>query len=157
MDLDPAAHRSLVEAFRARREARYRSPEGWLTLVERVELDPGANRLAIGTLELIPGAPPRLFPAPGVTRAGAPVLGEIALALDDAPTFELDGRRYQVARWREGGVVRVRDPRAPALAGFRRSGKIEVAYAGLRYGIAAKPNERMGIERFFSACEGGKA
>jgi hypothetical protein len=46
---------------------------------------------------------------------------------------------------------------APALAGFRRSGKIEVAYAGLRYGIAAKANERVGIERFFAACDGGKA
>jgi hypothetical protein len=45
---------------------------------------------------------------------------------------------------------------APALAGFRRSGKIEVGYAGLRYGIAAKPNERPGVERFFAACDGGK-
>ena len=46
---------------------------------------------------------------------------------------------------------------SPALAGFRRSGRMEVSYAGLRYGIAAKPTERMGIEKFFSACDGRKA
>jgi hypothetical protein len=46
---------------------------------------------------------------------------------------------------------------APALAAFRRSGRMEVSYAGLRYGVAAKPNERMGVEKFFSACEGRPA
>jgi hypothetical protein len=46
---------------------------------------------------------------------------------------------------------------SPALMGFRSSGRMEVSYAGLRYGIAAKANERMGIEKFFSACEGGRA
>lgn len=42
---------------------------------------------------------------------------------------------------------------SPVLAGFRQSGKIEVSYAGLRYGVAAKPDERAVVERFFSACE----
>lgn len=46
---------------------------------------------------------------------------------------------------------------SPVLAGFRRSGKIEVSYAGLRYGVAAKPQERAGLEQFFAACEGRKA
>ncbi|OYX30187.1 MAG: hypothetical protein B7Y99_12020 [Caulobacterales bacterium 32-69-10] len=42
---------------------------------------------------------------------------------------------------------------SPVLAGFRQSGKMEVSYAGLRYGVAAKPDEKAGVERFFSACE----
>ena len=40
-----------------------------------------------------------------------------------------------------------------ALRGFRRSGKMEVAYAGLRYRMVASAAERDGVERFFSACE----
>lgn len=51
-------------------------------------------------------------------------------------------------------VVTARAPSSsPALAGFRQSGRIEVSYAGLRYGVAARPQERAGIERFFAACE----
>jgi hypothetical protein len=42
---------------------------------------------------------------------------------------------------------------SPVLTGFRQSGKIEVSYAGLRYGVAAKPQERASVERFFTACE----
>jgi hypothetical protein len=42
---------------------------------------------------------------------------------------------------------------APALEGFRRTGSLEVAYAGLHYRIAATPQARRGVERFFSACE----
>ncbi len=41
---------------------------------------------------------------------------------------------------------------APALGGFRRSGVIEVAYAGVRYTITAAPAERPGVERFFGVC-----
>ena len=37
---------------------------------------------------------------------------------------------------------------------FRQSGKLEVSYAGLRYGVTAKPQEKAGVERFFAACEG---
>jgi len=33
---------------------------------------------------------------------------------------------------------------------------MDVSYAGLRYGIAAKPNERMGIEMFFAGCDGAR-
>jgi hypothetical protein len=45
---------------------------------------------------------------------------------------------------------------APALAGFRRSGRVEVSYAGLRYAIAARPQERASVDRFFAACEGAR-
>ena len=41
---------------------------------------------------------------------------------------------------------------APALAGFRRSGVMEVAYAGLRYDMRAAPAERERVEQFFTAC-----
>jgi len=46
---------------------------------------------------------------------------------------------------------------APALSGFRRSGKLEVAFAGLRYGIRVKPAEKPSVERFFADCEKGEA
>lgn len=39
------------------------------------------------------------------------------------------------------------------LKGFRKSGAMEVAYAGLKYRMVASPKERDGVERFFSACE----
>ena len=42
---------------------------------------------------------------------------------------------------------------APVLSAFRRSGRMEVSYAGLRYSVAAKPQEQPSVERFFSACE----
>ena len=55
----------------------------------------------------------------------------------------------------EGGTLLVAKApsSAAALKGFRRSGKIEVAYAGLRYQMTASSKEREGVERFFSACE----
>jgi hypothetical protein len=51
-------------------------------------------------------------------------------------------------------IVSARAPAAdPALTAFRRSGQIEVNYAGLRYGVAAQPQDRPSVERFFVACE----
>ncbi len=41
----------------------------------------------------------------------------------------------------------------PALVGFRRTGKIGVAFADWRYGLNASPAERTSVERFFTACE----
>lgn len=41
----------------------------------------------------------------------------------------------------------------PALQGFRRSGQLQVSYAGLKYAMAARPDERASVERFFSMCE----
>ncbi len=46
---------------------------------------------------------------------------------------------------------------SPAFTGFRRSGKIEVSYAGLNYAVAAKDFEKPQVEKFFAACEGRKA
>ena len=46
---------------------------------------------------------------------------------------------------------------AAPLKAFRRSGQMNVAYAGTRYALAASPSERAGVESFFAACESGKA
>jgi len=42
---------------------------------------------------------------------------------------------------------------AAALKGFRKSGRIEVAFGDVRYGVRATAEEQTGVERFFSACE----
>ena len=124
-DLDLEAHRARVEAFRRRRDARYRSEEGWLTFVDRIALEPGENPLPIGTLVVDPAGQVRLRAAPGVLRAGQPVSGEVAVQVEErgvAPDrFELAGRRYEVtSRGAGGGLnVRVRDPDAPARHAFR--------------------------------------
>ena len=41
---------------------------------------------------------------------------------------------------------------APALAGFRSSGAMQVSYGGVRYAMQAAPAERDRVERFFTAC-----
>jgi hypothetical protein len=41
---------------------------------------------------------------------------------------------------------------APPLVAFRQSGRIDVAYPGAKYVIVAGPSERIGVERFFAAC-----
>jgi uncharacterized protein len=124
-DRELETHRARVEAFRQRRDARYRSEEGWLTFVERIPLEPGENQLSIGTLLLSAAGEVRLRPAPGVTCAGQPVTGEVAVVVEDrgvAPDrFEQGGRRYEItSRGAGGGLnVRVRDPDAPARKRFR--------------------------------------
>jgi hypothetical protein len=77
-----------------------------------------------------------------------------------APTMMLvsAGQQSSVAMKVEPGpgaaIATGRTPAGtPALVGFRKSGKIEVTYAGAKYGIAAKPQERANVERFFVACE----
>jgi hypothetical protein len=42
---------------------------------------------------------------------------------------------------------------APALKAFRKSGAVQVSYAGLTYAVSAKARERRSVERFFGACE----
>lgn len=124
-DPELGAHRARVEAFRQRRDARYRSEEGWLTFVDRIPLEVGENRLPIGILVVAPDGQIRLRAAPALLRAGQPVDGEVPVQIEDrgvAPDrFELAGRRYEVtARGAGGGLnVRVRDPDAPARLAFR--------------------------------------
>lgn len=77
-----------------------------------------------------------------------------------APTLTLvsDGRtsdvRVDVQSGPGAGIAVGRAPAAsPALSGFRRTGAIEVNYAGLRYGMTAKAIEKAAVERFFTACD----
>ena len=44
---------------------------------------------------------------------------------------------------------------APPLQNFKQSGRIDVAYAGQSYAIAANAQERAGVRRFFEACDRG--
>lgn len=117
-------HLAEVNAFRARRDAKYRSPEGWLTLIERVHLEPGSNPVPFGAIVVEPGRAPRAVVAPGaaVTRAGAPVTGDVAIVADEAGVtgdkLGHAGRVYDVFRRGEEHVLRVRDPDAPARAAF---------------------------------------
>lgn len=53
----------------------------------------------------------------------------------------------------EGTLIGEASLSAPALAGFRRTGAIEVALGGRRYAVTATAEEREGVERFFKACE----
>ena len=46
---------------------------------------------------------------------------------------------------------------AAPLQAFRRSGRIDVAYAGQKHEVAAAPEERPGVESFFTACGTGRA
>lgn len=54
----------------------------------------------------------------------------------------------------EGPAVLVADAalHTPALDGFRRTGRIEVAYGAVRYAVAADRAEQAGVARFFAAC-----
>jgi uncharacterized protein (DUF1684 family) len=122
--IDPAAHLTEVQAFRARRDARYRSPEGWLTLIERTPLAPGRTEVPFGALQLEPGRAPRVLVAPGalVTRAGAPLAGEVEIVADAAgvqgDVLHHEGRAYDLFERDGDHVLRVRDPDAPARLAF---------------------------------------
>ena len=121
---EPDAHLAEVQAFRARRDARYRSPEGWLTLVERTPLEPGVTELPFGRLIIEPERQPRVEVAPGevVTRAGAPLAGTVEFIADEAgvkgETLHHAGRIYDVFRRDGDHALRVRDPDAPARHAF---------------------------------------
>jgi hypothetical protein len=83
-----------------------------------------------------------------------------AVRSSPAPTLTLASAgksaalKAEVQSGEGAAIVTAKTPStSPVLAGFRQSGKIEVSYAGLRYGVAAKPQERASVERFFTACE----
>jgi hypothetical protein len=42
---------------------------------------------------------------------------------------------------------------APALDGFRRTGRIDVAYGDVRYGVSADRAEQGRVQQFFAACQ----
>ena len=77
--------------------------------------------------------------APTMTLASAGQRSDVAMKVEPGPGAAIATGRTSAT--------------TPALLGFRKSGRIEVTYAGLKYGMAAKPQERPNVERFFSACD----
>jgi uncharacterized protein (DUF1684 family) len=113
------AYQQGILSWRELRAERLRSPDGWLTLVDRVLLDEGDNELPVGTISLHDGVA-RLRARPGVTLQGAPV-GERTLRSEEgqpADSLLFEGRTYELFRRGGAFAVRVKDPRAPALLEF---------------------------------------
>jgi hypothetical protein len=119
VDFAADAHEREIVAFRAAREARYRSDRGWLTLVERTPLDPGETATALGTITVSDEGAAFLEIEPGsaVTRDGQAVSGR--LDVTGGAELAMDGRRYEIVP-RSGGrlVLRVRDPESRARRDF---------------------------------------
>ncbi|HTE55941.1 MAG TPA: DUF1684 domain-containing protein [Kofleriaceae bacterium] len=145
MDSAAEAHEREIAAFRAAREARYRSGDGWLTLIERIALDPGETRTPLGTVTVATDGSAALEVSPGlaVTRGGDPVEGtpvegtpvEGRIDVSEGAVFVLAGRRHEIVK-RSGGrlAMRVRDPESPAR---RRFAGIPVYPVDRAYRVAA--------------------
>jgi uncharacterized protein (DUF1684 family) len=136
--MTPKEHAAQVAAWRADRDRRLRSPDGWLTLVGLHWLVPGENHVGahpanqvvlhghdipprVASLWLKDGGV-RLQPHDGVEllHAGAPA-GEMTLEddRDEHPTvLELGTQRLHVIRRGDRVGLRVRDTAAPALRRF---------------------------------------
>ena len=136
--MTPDQHAAQVAAWRADRDARLRSPDGWLALVGLHWLEPGENHVGahpanqvvlhgheipprIGSLWLEDGVV-RLVPHEGVEvlHAGKPV-GEMVLEDDHSEhmtVLELGTLRFHVIRRGDRLGVRVKDSAAPALKRF---------------------------------------
>lgn len=119
VDFAADAHEREIVAFRAAREARYRSDRGWLTLVERTPLDPGETATALGTITVSQEGAASLEIEPGkaVTRDGQTITGRVDVT--GGADLAMDGRRYEIVA-RAGGrlVLRVRDPESVARRDF---------------------------------------
>jgi len=133
------SHADQVAAERARRLARLRNPEGWLSLVGLEWLHEGENRVGAdpdadvvltgsdsppfaGTVEVTNGGA-RFVPAP---RADVTHFGQLVsepLELDDdlegEPTkLAIGSLRFHLIRRGDQLAIRIRDRDAPALAAF---------------------------------------
>jgi uncharacterized protein len=136
--MTPEEHRAQVDAWYQDREARLRSPDGWLALVGLYWLEEGdnhfgahpANQIVLhahgihpreGTLHLEDGDV-RLVPHvdAGLLYEGEPAVEMRLLAdTDGAPTIlELGSLRMHLIRRGERIALRVRDREAPALRSF---------------------------------------
>ncbi|HEY8180307.1 MAG TPA: DUF1684 domain-containing protein [Candidatus Limnocylindria bacterium] len=136
--MTPEEHAADVRAWRAEREQRLRSPDGWLTLAGLYWLEPGENRFGADTTNPIlltgDGIPPaagrimvegdsaRLEGASAELRIGgeSAVDGPLADDRSEDPTvLELgDLRMLVICRGGDRLALRVRDHTAPALAAF---------------------------------------
>ena len=114
-------HQALVRAWRQARERRLRAEDGWLTLVDRILLEPGDNPLPFGVATLQEGeARLRVSPGLTVTRDGRPVSDLVLEPRENerSATLIFEGRSYELYRRGDVVAVRVKDPRSPALRRF---------------------------------------
>ena len=128
MDFAADAYERDVLAFRAAREARYRSEDGWLTLVDRIPLEQGVNQTPLGTITVGEHGRIVLEVKPGLelsrTGAGPGVAGRVEAqvpgpgAPGEPVIFTSGERRFDIVRRVDRLVMRVRDPKAPARAAF---------------------------------------
>lgn len=81
----------------------------------------------------------RSSPAPTLTLVSGKASSNVKVSVEPGPGAAVAVGQTPVA--------------TPALAGFRKSGKLAVSYAGLRYDMTVKPNEQASVRRFFAACE----
>ncbi len=138
-NIDPQYVAAIAE-FRAEREQRLRSPDGWLTLSGLHWLRPGENAIGndpdaavpllaeglpadVGTL-VLEGEQVTLRVAAGsrVELDGEPVTERVLRddSAEEGPDVLVAGRlRFQVIRRGERVGVRVKDPEHPRLASFR--------------------------------------
>jgi uncharacterized protein (DUF1684 family) len=136
--ITPETHTATVEAWRAGRDERLRSPDGWLALVGLTWLVPGENRIGahpasrvvlhghqvpprVGSFWLEDGAV-RFVPHEGVEvlHAGQPA-GEVTLEDDkngNPTVLEIGTLRFHVICRDERLGVRVRDTAAPGRQAF---------------------------------------
>jgi len=129
VDFAADAYERDMLAFRAAREARYRSEDGWLTLVERIPLEPGANQTPLGTVTVGDHGRIVLDVKPGLelTRLGAGgqvVTGRVEAQVrgpgvpGEPVIFTSGERRFEIVRRGDRLVLRVRDSKAPARVAF---------------------------------------
>jgi uncharacterized protein len=142
------AHAASVEQWRRGRHARLVAPEGWLTLVDRILLDPGDNETPIGRVRVDGG---RAFLVArsdvAVTVNGEPAAGERELHTEDGGALDrvvAAGIRYELSSIAGQLSLRVKDPESSARRGFRGltyfpvdpawrvTGRLEVPVAGGR-------------------------
>ncbi|HEY4220835.1 MAG TPA: hypothetical protein VGO62_05815, partial [Myxococcota bacterium] len=100
-----------IETYRAARDRRLRSPEGWLALTSRTILNEGDNTVEGGTALLKDGEVTlKIGDSTHVWPAGVRGPG---------PFFFDGDKRYEILRQANKTAVRVRDPKSPTLAAFR--------------------------------------
>ena len=140
--IDRAAFEQDVAKWRSARVERLRKPDGWLSLVGLHWVEPGVHQLGmaesndiqlrtgpakLGTLKLADGKV--VFtpdPNAGVTIAGKPAAGDIALKSDattdpNGPTivaFNSGSANFQVIERSGKYALRVKDANAPTRTGF---------------------------------------
>ncbi|HEX3696193.1 MAG TPA: DUF1684 domain-containing protein [Polyangia bacterium] len=121
--MDSTQHEKAVQSWRQAREARLRSSDGWLTLVDRILLDQGENPLPFGALTLDADGvvEVRVQPGQAVTSDDRPITTIQALRPQEGARSALlahAGRTYEVYRRGDVFAVRVKDPESPALRAF---------------------------------------